>query len=96
MTFSDPKVTFGEAPFSDERLRDEYILVGDVLLMPMRAFAVGSAGYTMPSEYPWSDKFVTHGFQVRVASQKQSHTLRLRYRIAQMLVSFFLFCLLSA
>jgi hypothetical protein len=47
------------------RLRDEFVLVGDVLLMPMRTFGVGSAGYAFPyDQYPAEHQFVTHGFQV--------------------------------
>lgn len=57
-------MVLGEEPFTPENMRDNYIFVGDVLLMPMRAFSVGSAGYAMPSQYPRSDQFVTHGFQV--------------------------------
>ncbi len=58
-------VKLGEGPFTHEALRDNYMLVGDVLLMPMRAFAVGSGGYQMPYQFPYTDQFVTHGFQVR-------------------------------
>lgn len=60
------QVEFGEPPYSDVRLRDEFVLVGDVLLMPMRTFGVGSAGYAFPyDQYPVEHQFVTHGFQVR-------------------------------
>ncbi|EGD81794.1 hypothetical protein PTSG_02506 [Salpingoeca rosetta] len=56
-------VAFGQGMFTDDRLRDNYVLIGDVLLMPMRSFAVGSAGYFPPSSFEWSDQLVTHGFQ---------------------------------
>ena len=41
-------VEFGTAPYSSDTLRDHFVLIGDVLLLPMRSLAVGSAG-TDPS-----------------------------------------------
>eukprot|EP00730_Choanoeca_flexa_P006592 TRINITY_DN12182_c0_g2_i12.p1 TRINITY_DN12182_c0_g2~~TRINITY_DN12182_c0_g2_i12.p1 ORF type:complete len:657 (+),score=126.19 TRINITY_DN12182_c0_g2_i12:35-2005(+) len=56
-------VTFGQDPFKSNMLRDEFVLVGDVLLLPLRSLAVGSAGYQPPATYDYEDQFVRHGFQ---------------------------------
>jgi hypothetical protein len=37
-------VEFGVEPFKSDMLRDEFVLIGDVLLLPLRSLAINSAG----------------------------------------------------
>ena len=37
-------VEFGVDPFKSDMLRDEFVLIGDVLLLPLRSLSVNSAG----------------------------------------------------
>eukprot|EP00049_Salpingoeca_infusionum_P013134 m.245621 g.245621 ORF g.245621 m.245621 type:complete len:126 (-) comp15365_c1_seq56:310-687(-) len=64
-------VELGSEGLSADELKTKYILVGDVLLLPMRSFSVGSGGYMIPPQYSSEDQLVQHGFQ---GSWKAKHT----------------------
>eukprot|EP00055_Hartaetosiga_balthica_P014939 m.85180 g.85180 ORF g.85180 m.85180 type:complete len:477 (-) comp8732_c0_seq2:321-1751(-) len=55
-------VRFGLDLTSPSSLKNEHILVGDMLLLPVRAFGVGSAGYMFPSNRDVKQQLVYHGF----------------------------------
>lgn len=56
-------VTFGQEPFTHQYLSDNFVHIGDVLLLPMRSFAVGSAGYVPDGAHmKYEEQFIRHGF----------------------------------
>ena len=44
-------MTLGEQPLINTRLENTFVQVGDVLLMPLRCFALGSGGYSLKPEH---------------------------------------------
>lgn len=67
-------ITFGEGEYSAKVLKDEFVHIGSVLLLPMRSFAVGSAGYVVPNDKSYDDIFIRHGFAGTWKKKKVSET----------------------
>ena len=55
-------VTFGTKPFTKTYLADNFVHIGDVLLLPLRSFSVGSGGYSPKPGMATEDEFIRHGF----------------------------------
>ena len=56
-------VHLGHGAYSMDRLMKEFVNVGDsVLLLPMRAFALNSGGYTLEAGHSVDDVLVRHNF----------------------------------
>jgi len=56
-------VALGAAPFDHRRMHAEGARVGDVLILPTRAFGLGSAGLALGDDESQADVLVRHGFQ---------------------------------
>lgn len=55
-------VSFGKDRLTKQRMENNYIHVGSTLLMPIRSFAVNSAGYELRPEHSFDDMLVRHYF----------------------------------
>ena len=53
----------GTTYFTHDRASERFLHIGTVLLLPIRAFSLGSGGYQLKSEHAMDEIFIKHGFK---------------------------------
>ena len=56
-------VKYGDGYFTHDRASEKFLHIGTVLMMPIRAFSLGSAGYQLKAHHSMDDVFIRHGFK---------------------------------
>jgi len=60
--FDENKTVAGEVHYDPWRARNDYIRVGNMTILPVRAFGMNSGGYQLRAEHSTEDIFVRHAY----------------------------------